>query len=92
MGAFIPAGNAFDAMAAIGSVLRTAKQGVFIVDPYMDEKALTDFAPLACLRINNGTSRHFVLLESDGQRNTVQADLLKLGWRRQRHCTIGLSS
>jgi hypothetical protein len=34
-------------MAVIGSVLRTAKQGVFIVDPYMDEKALTDFAPLA---------------------------------------------
>jgi hypothetical protein len=46
-GAFIPAGNAFDAMAAIGNVLRSAKQSVFIVDPYMDEKALTDFAPSA---------------------------------------------
>jgi hypothetical protein len=50
-GAFIPAGNAFDAMTAIGSVLRTAKQSVFIVDPYMDEKALTDFAPLAAERV-----------------------------------------
>ena len=46
-GSFIPAGNAFDAMAAIGKVLETAKRDVLVVDPYMDEKALTDFAPLA---------------------------------------------
>jgi hypothetical protein len=46
-GSFILAGNALDAMAAIGKVLQTAKRDVLIVDPYMDEKALTDFAPLA---------------------------------------------
>ena len=46
-GAFIPAGNPFDAMAAIGSVLRTSTSDVMIVDPYMDEKALTDFGVLA---------------------------------------------
>jgi hypothetical protein len=46
-GAFIPAGNAFDAMAAIGKVLRTATRDLLIVDPYMDERTLTDFAPLA---------------------------------------------
>jgi hypothetical protein len=46
-GAFIPAGNAFDAMAAVGKVLTAATGDVLIVDPYMDEKALTDFAPLA---------------------------------------------
>ena len=46
-GSFIPAGNAFDAMSAIGKVLGTAKHDVLIVDPYMDEKALTDFASLA---------------------------------------------
>ena len=34
-------------MAAIGKVLGTAKRDVLIVDPYADEKALTDFAPLA---------------------------------------------
>jgi hypothetical protein len=33
-------------MAAIGKVLQTATRDVLIVDPYMDEKALTDFAPL----------------------------------------------
>jgi hypothetical protein len=45
-GAFIPAGSPFDAMAAMGKVLGTAKTDVLIVDPYMDEKALTDFAGL----------------------------------------------
>jgi hypothetical protein len=46
-GAFIPAGNALDAMAAVGKVLQTAAADVLIVDPYMNEKVLTDFAPLA---------------------------------------------
>jgi hypothetical protein len=46
-GGFIPAGNAFDALTAVGKVLGTAKRDVLIVDPYMDEKALTDFALLA---------------------------------------------
>ncbi|MDX8499884.1 phosphatidylserine/phosphatidylglycerophosphate/cardiolipin synthase family protein [Mesorhizobium sp. VK4C] len=46
-GAFINAGNAFDAMAAVGKVLAHAKTVVRIVDPYMDEKALSDFAVLA---------------------------------------------
>jgi hypothetical protein len=43
-GAFIGMGNVFDAMAAIGKVLAAASRDVLIVDPYMDEKALTDFA------------------------------------------------
>ena len=46
-GAFIPAGNAFDAMAMVGKVLQEAKQSLLMVDPYMDEKVLTDFAGLA---------------------------------------------
>lgn len=46
-GAFIPAGNAFDAMVAVGKVLQQAGQDLLIVDPYMDEKVLTDFAGLA---------------------------------------------
>ena len=45
-GAFIPARSAFDAMAAVGKVFQTAKQEVFVVDPYLDETALTDFIPL----------------------------------------------
>ncbi len=50
-GAFIPAGNAFDALAAIGNVLQTAKKDVLIVDPYMDANALMDFAVLAPERV-----------------------------------------
>jgi hypothetical protein len=46
-GAFIPAGNSFDAMAAVSRTLSGARHDALIVDPYMDEKALTDFAPLA---------------------------------------------
>src|SRR5262245_6732296 len=45
-GAFIPAGHAFDVMVAMGKVLSPATRDVLIVDPYMDEKTLTDFAPL----------------------------------------------
>ena len=44
-GAFIGAGDVLDAYTAIGKVLATAKVGVLIVDPYMNEKAVTDFAP-----------------------------------------------
>ena len=48
-GAFIPAGSTFDAMAAVGKVLQTATSDALIVDPYMDEKALTD-SLLFCLK------------------------------------------
>lgn len=46
-GAYIPAGNVFDALAAVGRVLQSATADVLIVDPYMDANALTDFAVLA---------------------------------------------
>ena len=46
-GAFIPAGNALDAMAAFSKVANRATQDLLIIDPYMDEKTLTDFAPTA---------------------------------------------
>lgn len=46
-GAFIPAGSAFDALAAVAKVLQAAQQDVLIVDPYLDARVLMDFAPLA---------------------------------------------
>jgi hypothetical protein len=46
-GAFVPAGNELDALAAVGKVLAGATHDAMIVDPYMDAKAITDFAPLA---------------------------------------------
>lgn len=42
-GSFIPVGSSFDAYAALSKIFQTAKSDVFIVDPYMDETALTEF-------------------------------------------------
>ena len=42
-GTFIPVGNSFDAFAALAKVLQTATNDVLIVDPYLDETALTEF-------------------------------------------------
>ena len=54
-GAFIPVGNSFDAFTALSKVLATATRDVLIVDPYLDETALTDFACAVpenvCLRL-----------------------------------------
>lgn len=44
-GAFIVAGKAFDALAALSKVFNAARSDILIVDPYMDEKTLTEFAP-----------------------------------------------
>lgn len=43
-GAFIPAGNSFDALKALQRIFSSAQANVLIVDPYMDAKILTDFA------------------------------------------------
>jgi hypothetical protein len=45
-GAFIPAGGVFDAFATFGKIVGEAKKDILIVDPYLDEKVLTDFASL----------------------------------------------
>lgn len=46
-GAFIPASQPFDALAAVSKILSAGKNDLLVVDPYMDEKALTDFLPVA---------------------------------------------
>jgi hypothetical protein len=46
-GSYIPAGNTFDALAAISKVFLTAKRELLLVDPYADEKLLREFGPLA---------------------------------------------
>lgn len=46
-GAFLPVGSPFDAFAALAKVFSAALMDVFVVDPYLDERMLTDFAPTA---------------------------------------------
>ena len=50
-GAFIPVGGVFDVFRQVSKVLEEAKRDVLIVDPYMDAKVLTDFAPLAAEQV-----------------------------------------
>lgn len=51
-GTFVPAGNAFDGLIAVGKIIAGAKKDVLIVDPYVDEKVLKDFAVHASEVIN----------------------------------------
>jgi hypothetical protein len=46
-GGFIGPGAALDALQVVGKVLGEARVDVLIVDPYMDSKVFTDFAPMA---------------------------------------------
>lgn len=45
-GAFIPVGKSFDAYAAIAKVFFQASSDIFVIDPYMDDTVLLDFAGL----------------------------------------------
>jgi hypothetical protein len=51
-GAFIAPGNAFEAFAALSKVFDSATTELLIIDQYMDEKMLTDFAVLASENIS----------------------------------------
>ena len=46
-GAFIPAGNAFDAITALQRIFSTATRDILIVDAYLSERIFTDFIALA---------------------------------------------
>jgi hypothetical protein len=46
-GAFIPAGSTFDALAAVTKIFALAKTELLVVDPYLDEKILMEFALFA---------------------------------------------
>jgi hypothetical protein len=50
-GSFIAAGNEFHAFAALSKVLGAAQSDILIIDPYMDEVTLTDFAPLSAVGV-----------------------------------------
>jgi hypothetical protein len=75
-GAFIPAGHVFDGFNAVGKVLFGAKVAALIVDPYMDAKALTDFAILAPdgvpIRLLADAGKHKPTLEPAARRRTTQ--------------------
>lgn len=71
-GSFIPAGNAFDALGAISKVLNEARGDILIIDPYLDEKVLLDFAITAqeniTVRLLAGQEEHKTSLKPAFQR------------------------
>ena len=46
-GAFVPVGGSFDTFVAVQKIFTSAGQTIMVVDPYMDEATVTDFAVLA---------------------------------------------
>lgn len=75
-GAFIPAGNSFDALTAIAGVMRECRGSALIVDPYMDAIALTDFLPM----VTEGVPLR--LLASGKQKNSGLLEAVER-WRIQ---------
>ena len=68
-GTFIPVGNSFDAFAALTKVLQTASSDVLIIDPYMDETALTEFAGT----VADGISLRLLADEADHKQTLATA-------------------
>ncbi len=50
-GGFVTTGSDFDAIAMVGKVLSAATSDVLLIDPYLDQSALTDFAVLVPERV-----------------------------------------
>jgi len=68
-GAFIPVGNSFDAFAALSKIMQTATSDVLIIDPYMDETALTEFGHA----VSAGVSLRLLTDESTSRPSLVPA-------------------
>lgn len=75
-GAFIPAGNALDAFAAVSKILGSAQKHILIVDPYLDEKFLLEFAQLADAKVQID-----LLADRQGVRATLAPAAAK--WKQQ---------
>jgi hypothetical protein len=65
-GGFVGVRQDLDALQVVGRLLSEARQGVLIVDPYMDSKVFTDFGPTApqgvALRLL--TDSHYTRIEA----------------------------
>jgi PLD-like domain len=74
--AFIPAGNALDALKAVERIISSAQSSLLIVDPYLDGKILTEFAEFA----PSGTSIH-LLTDESGVKATLHP--AARAWKKQ---------
>jgi len=75
-GAFIPVGAAHDALIAISPVLNESAKDILIIDPYLSQVVLNDFA----LSINEGVTLRLL----SGKRNTnPDLEPALRAWRQQ---------
>jgi hypothetical protein len=65
-GGFVGVHQDLDALQVVGKLLAEARQGVLIVDPYMDAKVFTDFGPTAPLgaTVRLLTDSHYTRVEA----------------------------
>lgn len=84
-GAVIQPGEAFKAFTEIASVIKSASQTLFIIDPYMDETALTEVAIIA----RNGVA---VRLLTEGGRTTPQLRAAASNWASDHNTTRPLEA
>lgn len=75
-GAFIPTGNSFDAYVAVGKIVQSADATLLIVDPYADEKVLTEFS----LQSKEGVQIN-VLADAEFKKGTLRPAAER--WRAQ---------
>jgi hypothetical protein len=75
-GSFVPAGSAFDAYRAIGSILNSATNEIFIIDPYMDGKIVAEFLQSAPENVH-------IRLLSDHQTFKPDLPVAALKWTQQ---------
>jgi hypothetical protein len=75
-GTFIPAGSPFEAFSAMTKVFDTAREGLLIIDPYLDHRVLTEFGEAIPegiqIRLLAGKSKHVASLVPAVSRWIVQ--------------------
>src|SRR5712675_803700 len=76
-GAYIPVSSAHDALVAISAVLGKASTEVFIIDPYMSQVLLNDFA----LSLSEGVK---LRLLSGHKKTAPDLEPALRAWRQQR--------
>lgn len=76
-GAYIPVGSAHDALIAISAILGKAATDVFIIDPYMSQVVLNDFA----LSLGEGVN---LRLMSGNKKTADDLEPALRAWRQQR--------
>jgi hypothetical protein len=76
-GAYIPVGSAHDALIAISAILGKAVSDVFIIDPYMSQVVLNDFA----LSLGEGVT---LRLMSGNKKTADDLEPALRVWRQQR--------